>query len=200
MSDNRSGFTLLEVLISLAIITVILLSLYGSFFLGKKAVDSLDEGPVRLQETRMTLDVMRREVEAALFGRNKMFKIDGRDIYGKDASSITFNTFSLSSPGFLRLTYFIEGKDDHSMVLKKYSVQGNKSTDREIDSEKSIDVLEGIDSFRVEARFGNEWVKTWDSKLSQELPDEVRFTIVVNVNERRYVLSDVARLRIGRTL
>lgn len=195
----QKGFTLLEVLISIAIISIILTALYSSFFMSKKAVDSLDDNLLRLQEMRMTLDVMRREVESVLFDSDKpytIFKIENRDIYGRDSSSIMFTCFSPYAPGPLAVSYFTEGEENNPFVLRKRS-RWIKDSERQ---DRSLDILEDIESFIVEARYRGEWVKAWDSNLSHDVPEEVRFTIVVNLKGRRYGLSDSAKIRTGRML
>lgn len=202
---SQKGFTLLEVLISMAIISIILTALYSSFFMSKKAVDSLDDNLLRLQEMRMTLDVMRREIESVLFDRDKpytIFRIEGRDIYGRDASSIMFTCFSNLTPGPLTVSYFIDGEENnpaYSGVLRKHSKFNIQNSKFKIQN-RSVEILEDIESFTVEARYKGEWVKAWDSNLSHDVPEEVRFTIVINVKGRRYALSDVARIRTGRML
>ncbi|MFN3480256.1 MAG: prepilin-type N-terminal cleavage/methylation domain-containing protein [Thermodesulfovibrionales bacterium] len=199
---SQKGFTLLEVLISIAIISIILTALYSSFFMSKKAVDSLDDNLLRLQEMRMTLDVMRREVESVLFDRDKpytIFRIEGKDIYGRDASSIMFTCFSYLAPGPLTVSYFIEGEENHPLVLRKRSRLKIKDSISD-GQDRSVEILEDIESFTVEARYRDEWVKAWDSNLSHDVPEEVRFTIVINVKGRRYALSEVARIRTGRML
>lgn len=211
--DSKKGFTLLEVLISIAIISIILIALYSSFFMSKKAVDSLDDNLLRLQEMRMTLDVMRREVESVLFDRDKpytIFRIEGRDIYGRDASSIMFTCFSHLAPGPLTVSYFAEGEENNPLVLRKKSRlnpatagpgqrRGFSGTNLER-QDRSVEILEDIESFTVEARYRGEWVKAWDSNLSHDVPEEVRFRIVINVKGRRFSLSDVAKIRTGRML
>lgn len=209
--ELSSGFTLLEVLVSIAITAIILTSLYSGFFISKKAVDSLDDDLVRLQEMRMSLDMMRREIESAFFSWEKpytFFRIEGREIYGMDTSSIAFTTFSPFKPGLLAVSYFTEKKGT-TLVLKKDSgfkiggsvseIQSNRVENKGKD-DKSVEVLENIESFSVEARYRGEWIKTWDSNLSHEAPEEVRLTIVTYVNGKRYTLTELARIRTGRLL
>lgn len=218
---SQKGFTLLEILISVAIISIVLTALYSSFFMSKKAVDSLDDNLIRLQEMRMTLDVMRREVESAFLSPERpytIFKIDSKDFYGKEASSIMFTAFSHHTPGSLRLSYFVEGENETTMRLMKSVstkvlrvlenadyVSQNIRSENKLDSEQHgntepLEILDDIESFTVEAGYRGEWVKTWDSNLSHDVPEEVRFTIVVNVKGKRYALSDVAKIRTGRML
>lgn len=217
MEDKRfsSGFTLIEILVSIAITGIILTSLYSSFFMSRKAIEGLDDGPVRFQESRMALDIMKREVESAFYNRERpytIFRIEGREIYGRDAASLIFTGFSHLMPGPRLISYRIEQsryrrngkeqegiKDDRLSLVKDIASilprPGMAGSDVH-----SVEILDDIESFTVEARYGDEWVKTWDSKLTQESPEEVRFTIVINIKGRRYTFSDVAKIRTGRSL
>ncbi len=201
------GFTLIEVLVSIAIIAMILTYLYSSFFLGKRAVDLLDDSLVRLQEMRMAADMLRREIESAFYSSDKdytLFRLEGKDIYGKDASSLTLTTLSSLSPGPLRVSYFVD-EDKTSLRLRKYSTKltgrpdAIRDSERE-DSDSTVDILEDIESFLIEARYRDDWVRTWDSNLAHGIPEEIRFIIAVNIKGKRYVISEVARIRIGRAL
>lgn len=213
-----AGFTLLELLVSIAIMAIILTYLYSSFFLSKGAMDALDNSLVRLQEIRMTADMLKREIESAFYSSDKnytLFRLEGKDIYGKETSSLTLTTFSSLSPGLLKVSYYID-EDKTSLRLRKYSTklmgryditQKNQEIfwgprairDREKDNSDSI-ILENIESFLIEARYRDDWVRTWDSNLSHGIPEEIRFTITVNIRGKRYAISEVARIRIGRSL
>jgi general secretion pathway protein J len=195
---EQGGFTLLEVLVSVAVIAIILTSLYSSFFMVSKAVDGLDDRLVRLQEMRMTIDMMRRELESAFFSWEKpytIFRIDTSDIYGRDASSLVFTTFSPLTPGPVNLSYVVRGEGESLLRLEKEFRSGSGGG-----QDRTVEILDGIESFTVEARYKDNWVKTWDSKLSHELPEEIRITIIMNLTGKRYALSDVAKIRTGRAL
>lgn len=196
---TRSGFTLLEVLVAIAIVGMILTYLYSSFFLSKRVIYTVDDTLVRLQEMRMAIDIMRREMESAIFKRDKeytVFKLEGKDIYGKDATSVTFTTFSHHTPGLIRVSYFVEGEDTLNL-MKSVTSAVTSSNKVEEGRKEQIEVLDHIESFLVEAKYRDEWVKIWDSNLSKDIPKEVRLTIVMTIEGKRYTLSDVIRIRTG---
>jgi prepilin-type N-terminal cleavage/methylation domain-containing protein len=61
----KSGFTLIEVLLSLVLLTIILGTVYSSFFTIQRALERFDGVSLKYHEIRSALDVMRREVESA---------------------------------------------------------------------------------------------------------------------------------------
>lgn len=196
------GFTLLEVLIGLAVLSVILAALYSSFFISQRAVDAVDTTLLRQQESRAAVDTIRREIESAVYDNEKtytVFRIEDRDLRGNRASRLTFTAFprSFSGPGLI--TYIVE-EDGNRLVLLKGIVPAWSRHEGE-----RLELVEGIESFEIEARYKDEWVKAWDSGLAKALPDEVRVSLTVRTGgegeaARTYTVYDIARPRIGRPL
>ncbi|HWR58635.1 MAG TPA: type II secretion system protein GspJ [Thermodesulfovibrionales bacterium] len=194
-SRKAGGFTLLEVLIAFAITCIVLAALYSTFFLSHRAVEAVDDSLLRLQEARSVADVTKRELEAIYSsGKYAAFKLDDRDFYGKQASQLTFTSFSPSFPGLAKITYAVE-ESDKKLVLKKAMISAfSKSGEA-----KPVELIEDLESFTVEVKSKDKWVKTWDSTLSSGLPDEMRISL--NVRTRKgevpITISDIARRRIG---
>src|SRR5512137_2134845 len=89
----QRGFTLLEVLIALALLGVIAAALYGTFFSLVRARDTAATSIEATRELRTTLDLLRREVTAAFWNAGNprlRFVVEDRDVFGKPASVLTF--------------------------------------------------------------------------------------------------------------
>jgi len=202
--NNTKGFTLIEVLIAFAILSVVLASLYSTFFLSHKAVDALDESLLKVHETRMTIGIMRREVDSLLYGlRNKhsSFKVEDRDEYGKQASRFTFTAFSHLAPGLSRITYYVEEREGMLTLMKHVESAYNLSSEGDVYSEsKGVDVIDGVDAFIVEVKNGDEWVKIWDAGEAGRIPEEIRVTINVMIKEKRFSLHEVMKPKIGKAI
>src|SRR5208337_1291135 len=56
------GFTLIEMLLAIALLSIVLVALYSTFFLSQRAVEGAGDALVRLQEGRMAIDTLRREL------------------------------------------------------------------------------------------------------------------------------------------
>jgi len=202
---GEKGFTLLEVLVALGISVIVMTALYSSFFLSRKAVDAVDDSLLRLQESRALLDIIKREMESALYDQSKiangkaytLFKLEDRDFYGKQASKVSFTSFSPLVAGLAKIEYSVE-EDDGKLVLKKRIGSAFTKTGEP----KSIELMEDIESFTVEARYGDKWVKTWDSAQSSSMPEEIRVSVKVftKKGETPFMAYDVARPRYGKQL
>ena len=100
------GFTLIEILIAVAILSIVLAAIYSTFFLAHRAIDGMDESMVKLQESRRALDILKCELDSSYVTRDKntFFRMSDRDIFGKEASHLDFTTFSTLRPGLSRIS------------------------------------------------------------------------------------------------
>ncbi|MGO9613277.1 MAG: prepilin-type N-terminal cleavage/methylation domain-containing protein [Dissulfurispiraceae bacterium] len=206
-SINNRGFTLIEVLITFAILSLIITALYSTFFMSKKAVDSVDESLLKFQEARFLMDTLKRELESALYAQDKaytVFKLDDRDFYGRQTSQLVLTTFSSLLPGLTKIQYTVEENNDNKLVLtKKISSAYSLYPDSKI-----AELIEDIESFTVEAKYNGRWIKTWDSALSGNLPDEIRFSVSLPAKvgpekdggQSIFQLTDIASLKVGKNL
>lgn len=197
--DEIDAFTFLEVLIAVAITSIIVAALYSSFFLSRKAVDAVDDSLLRFQECRSVLDVLKREIESSLCEVNKkytVFKLDDRDFYGKQASRLVFTTFSPLRPGLAKITYTVEEHEGKLKLTKKIDPAFGRSVET-----KSTDLIENLESFTVEAGYKGKWVKTWDSAMTSTTPEEIRISLmtVPKEGDSPVTVSEIARPRIGKT-
>jgi len=199
-SNNRqanTGFTLIEVLIAVGILSVVLAAIYSTFFLSHRAVEGMDESMLKLQESRRAIDILRRELDSAFYtgeDRNTFLKIQDRDIYGKQATQLTFTALSPLRPGLSRISYYIEDKNGKLNLFKKVeSPYTHEKTE-------GVDMIEDIEAFSVETMYGDQWVKTWDTDISKGIPDEIRISLSVIINGNKMTLFDVAKPRVGKSV
>ncbi|HAM53317.1 MAG TPA: hypothetical protein DCP92_22450 [Nitrospiraceae bacterium] len=193
-SDATSGgFTLLEVLLALAIFSILIAALYSTFFLSHRAVDAVDDSLLRLQEARAIVDLLKRELESAVYDPTKLsnnqqytvFKLDDRDFYDKEASQLLFTSFSPLLPGLARIAYTVD-EDNGKLTLKKKIL----SAYAQKDVTTSVGLMEEIESFTVEVRSGGLWGKTWDSTLTNAMPDAIRISLKVAVKKGKDLSSE----------
>ena len=137
---------------------------------------------------------MGRETESLLYSlnnKNSLIKIEDKDFYGKQASRLTFTAFSPLSSGISLISYYVEEKDGRLTLFKKMD-NVYKTV-----SAKGAELIEGIDSFAVEVRNGNQWVKTWDTAETGRAPAEIRITIVAKIKDKPVSFFDTLKPKIG---
>ncbi len=194
---RSAGFTLIEILVAVGLLSVILAAIYGTFFLSHRALEGMDESMVRLQESRRALDILKRELDSAVYSadeKNTLLRIVDRDFGGRQAVQLTFTTLSVLRPGLSRITYYIEENDGRLNLLKKVESPGS---DQETEG---VDIIEDMEAFSIEAKYSDGWVRTWDTEVNKDIPAELRIGLTMKVRERKVTLFDTASPRTGRPI
>lgn len=200
---NNKGFTLIEIMVAFAVFSIVLAALYSTFFLSQRAVDAVDESLIRLQESRAVLDIMKKELESSLFTRDKaytLFKLNDRDFHGRQASQLNFTAFSNLIPGVSKIHYIVD-EDKGKLVLKKNIASAYTKSQASIP--KYIDLIENIEAFTIEVKYRDRWIKTWDSSLTNDIPDEVRIALKIITKRNStandiFTISEIIKPRIGK--
>jgi type II secretion system protein J len=198
-----SAFTLIEILISLTLLTIVLGAVYSSFFSVHSVLERFDKVSLKYHEARTALDIMRREIESALPKSSQAdkkaedktpFVIKDKDILGKITSELNLTAFSFKGSGLNTISYYVEEKDGKLNLLRKESPAGIQSKGY------VMEAIEGIEGFTVETLFNNQWVKTWNTVNAGKLPGIVRVSIEFDDNGNKVKLVEYARPRVGITL
>jgi general secretion pathway protein J len=195
--QSQEGLTLIEILIAVAILSIILTALYSTFLLSHKAIEGMDESMLKLQESRRAIDILKRELDSAYYDIDKkdtILKIQDKDFYGKQATQLIFTTFSTLRPGLSRISYYIEDKDKHLNLFKKI-----ESPYSELNTEGD-DIIDDIENFTVEAKYHDTWVKTWDTDINKKLPDAIRISLTVMIRGKKTTIFDVSLPKRGKLI
>ena len=195
LNSRKAGFTLIEILISLTLLTIVLGAVYSSFFSVNAVLERFENVSLKYHEARTALDIMRREIESALPSSRTItttedktaFVIKDRDIIGKSTSELGLTAFTFKGSGVNAISYYVEEKDGKLTLLRKESPAGIQS------KEYSMETIEVIDGFSVETLFNDQWVKTWNSANTGKLPYIVRVSIEFDDNGKKVKLTEYAR-------
>jgi prepilin-type N-terminal cleavage/methylation domain-containing protein len=192
---SEKGFTLIELLVSVVLLSIVLGAVYSTFFMAHRALDGMDDSILKLRECRMFMDTIVRETDSILAGRKySTFKVEDRDIFGKETSRFTFTAFSPLVPGLSLISYYVDQKDKKLVLFKTIkSVSDSKET-------APVELMEDVGAFTVEILDGNKWVKTWDLTETGRVPDEIRITLTVMIKDSPVSIYETVRPQIGRTL
>jgi prepilin-type N-terminal cleavage/methylation domain-containing protein len=194
--QRGGGFTLVEVLISVAILSIVLAAIYSTFFLAHKAIEGMDESMVKLQESRRALDILKCELDSAYVtsDENTFFKMSDRDIFGKGASQLAFTTFSTLRPGLSRISYYVEEKGGKLNLFKK--VESPYATGET----RGFAIIDDLSGFTLEAKYNDTWVRTWDTGINRSRPPEIRISLSMAIKGKQVTLSDISTPKIGGSI
>ncbi len=196
-NQSYAGFTLIEVLVAVVILSIVLAAIYSTFFLSHRAIEAMDESLLKLQESRKAIDILMRELDSAFYRPDEgdtFLKILDRDIYGKQAAKLTFTTFTTLRPGLSRISYYIEDKDGKLNLFKKIdSSYGKERTE-------GIDIIEDLEAFTVEVMYNDRWVKTWDTDITKSMPSKIRISLSIMIKGKKVNIFDVSQPRVDKSI
>jgi len=200
---QNKGFTLLEVLVALALLVILSGALYGTYFSlirGREtAVTKMDER----RELCDTLDRLHRELSAAYYSKNNSrlrFVVEDRDFFGKPASTLDFTAIasprnaSMPVSDQVQLVYKTVEKDNNLLLTRQ-----EKNLYSTVDPAQ-LPQMKELEGFLVECSTdGAKWVRTWDAaKLNgNRLPKYVRITLMLKAGEKTVNFSTIAVMRMG---
>ncbi|KWT92668.1 PulJ/GspJ family protein [Candidatus Magnetominusculus xianensis] len=202
------GFTLIETLVSVFLLTIISLALFNTFKLTEKAIDTLQPNVWDMHELRKALDSLRRDIESSFYTQDSgasRFKVQDRDTLGRQTSSISMTTFAGAGVGHKDVSYYVVEKAEKKLSLYKKIKQptgNNPGTNPEKAAE--VELIGDITAFTVEV-FSSDMsaaapVKSWDTLLTARMPSYVRITITIPAKGNPLTLSETVYPRINARL
>lgn len=173
---KSKGFTLIEVLVAVALSAILLGALYGTFFTvfnsGKSAEDSLDK---HIEAGRL-LDRITMDVHAAFYTANSprtMFTGGQKGL----SSILSFTAFvnppvrkGYPTDDLIGVSYFSEEGEDGVRIFREV-------WNPYIGEKVKVEMLDGAGGFDISYYNGTDWVKAWDAVLEKGLPAAVKVTL-----------------------
>ena len=186
---RRGGFTLLEILLSLSVLSVILLLLLSSFTGAARVRETLSSRAREFRQIRLVLDRIGTDLICAFATsarEESALSLSEDQLSGLPAATLTFTAFQLpdgdrSHPPaeIVKIRYFQRiGADGVTLELHREQSDlpfiGNKIPLRE------SPVAEGLRAFRVEVFDGTTWVRAWPASGGSKtaLPKKVAVTLM----------------------
>jgi len=186
---RRGGFTLLEILLALSVLSVVLLLLLSAFTGAARVRETLSSRSRDFRQIRLVLDRVGTDLMAAFAitaRAESALSLHEDQLSGMPAATLAFTAFQLPDGDsghppaeIVKIRYFPKiGADGVTIDLHREQSDlpfvGNRIPLRE------APVAEGLRGFRVELYDGTTWVKEWPagggSKMT--LPKKAAVTLV----------------------
>jgi len=195
LNFGKRGFTLLELMLSLAIMGVVLLIIFGALRVGTRAWEKGEKDVAVHQRQRAVLGLLSRQIASACIYEIKMGDDDTFNFKGSEGT-MEFVSRSPIVPGALTgvvfVKYMIQADDgDGKKQLKLYEKDAGFLKEEDVESQRNEDLftlISGIQDLQFEYLKGNDdggetdWQTSWDPSEKTGLPLAVK--IILKQNEK----------------
>jgi len=187
------GFTLVEVMVTLAILGLILVVVFGAFRLGLSAWEKGDFIKEEYQKLRIASQIISRQFKSIVPYKIKSQKIDADYLAfeGKPRYVRFVSAFSLKSRQPEGLVYAIYefregGSDGGRLVLYEQRALNKDFMGEPPPEESGVALFEGITDVRfeyyqeadLEKNITGGWEEEWNTRDKKELPKALKMTVI----------------------
>jgi len=192
----KKGFTLIELLISITILAILMVVIFGSLRVGSRAWEKGEAHIEKYQRLRMITEIIYREIsctfpyevtETELDTHRKFYVFDG------DSHSIKFvTTMPLKRKLGLSLLELWVDEDRGLLVRERDAMKtnilkeefGEESEEGVLDTQVAHMKFQYYDVGEGEEEEEGEWVESWNAKEKGRLPRAVKIEIAFKENEK----------------
>jgi general secretion pathway protein J len=190
---TTTGFTLLEVIVTLTILGFILLIIFGAFRLGISAWERGESTRKEYQKVRTVNQLVTRQIKSIVPYKIKTKKAEGDYLAfeGKPHSLKFVSALSIKAKqpeGFVFAVYEFKegGKGGGDLILYEQRVLNKDFFEERPKEELGVSLFEGISDIRFEYYRAEDpeknrtegWVEEWNAKEEKELPKALKMTVV----------------------
>jgi type II secretion system protein J len=212
-SSCKKGFTLVELLVALAIIVTIVTMVYGSYFATSKSTQLCNAGLTVLQQERKVLEQMAQQVRCSYADANQVSANTAAVPRKKEAmpeNIINYFRGDPDNPGseilHLVTTHGIfVGQQEDGLFDVTYKFDGSTATlslyqTRFVGKVKDIaerknwrPFAENVEAVELAFFDGEQWLPKWDFEQKRKLPYAVKISITCkDENDKQYCYGTVA--------
>lgn len=192
----QHGFTLVEILIAVAIVSLILTIIYGSYVSSIDTMNYTREKMDAFSMVRLTLSRMNDEITSSFFSE------DGKDVmFSGEEGKVDFVSSSherifkeSKEYDLIEIGYFAE-PDEKGESLSLWRREDKTPDDDVLEGGEREKLIEGLKSIEFKYYDGKEWRSEWDSKEKKGLPQAVKVTLKFPEKE----LSTIAFIPLGKS-
>jgi len=193
MNERTSGFTFLELLITITIFSLSIAAVYGAFSSGINAYQRGEKDDILYHEGQKTLNLISQELRSAFIvqtNKDIIFSGINQEIDGQEADRLVF--FTVKNPssftswkdvGLYQVGYYLEkNQSQPSFFLVRAETPSLGRIN--LSGESSQFLIDRVLGLNIRYYYRNEWREEW--KESTTLPERVKITLsLLDSNERK---------------
>ncbi|MGD2095455.1 MAG: type II secretion system protein GspJ [Phycisphaerales bacterium] len=204
---SAAGFTLVEILVAVAIIATIVSMVYGSYFATAKSTEAYKAKMTVSSQTRKVLTQMARQIRCSYISKEKKLSSSDKtdtqskiklndktikyfhcepDIHGnKTLHLVTTNRLYCQETQKEGLFDIIYKFDKYNGILYLSQKRLAGSSEELKDERNYRPILESIERLELEFFDGNQWLSEWRFEQKKELPSAVKISIICKDENNR---------------
>jgi general secretion pathway protein J len=212
---HEKAFTLIEILIALAILAILSTLIYGTFAQSRLLATRMEATSEAYQTVRQIFQVMQDELSMAYYVEptgadltsNVVFIAKSPDLKGQlstDQPLLRFTTlghrrWQPDSPETdLSLVEYEIKKDPTTNLLTLYHREETNLLSTTETSTEEYELAEGLKEFSLRFFDGADWGDSWDSTEKKDVPQAVEVKFVVPIENEDRTFSFVARIQTAK--
>jgi general secretion pathway protein J len=191
---STTGFTLVEVMVTLTVLGLVLLMIFGAFRLGLSAWEKGESTKEEYQKMRIVSQLISQQMKSIVPYKIKTKKAEGDYLaFEGKARSLKFVSAlplkAKQAEGFVYVVYqFKEGRGEEGgrLVLFEQKALNRDFFEDELKEDSGISLLEGITDIRFEYYQEEDlgknqkegWIEEWNAKEVKAFPKALRMIIL----------------------
>jgi prepilin-type N-terminal cleavage/methylation domain-containing protein len=196
----EKGFTLLELILSIGILSIVLVTIYAALSMGSRTWEKGERDIETIQRERVVMNLLSREIKSAfpykvtpseLDDHKEFYAFDGK----KDSISFVSGVPLRGERGGLSwLTFWVE-EDLGLVVIERDALRADIFEERDSLDKEEMEVLDQRvtdiqfeyyqrKSGKTEGEGEGEWEEKWDAEKEGTLPHAVKVVLTLEEEER----------------
>ena len=196
----ENGFTLLELLLSISILSVLLVAIYGTLSLSARTWEKGERDIEKLQRERVVMNILSRELKSIFPYKVTPSELDThKEFYAfegkKDSISFVSAVPLRGGKGGLSWLTFLVEDDLGLVVLERDALRTDIFKERETLDKDEMEVLDQqvtdirfeyyqLKDGKTEGEGEGEWEEKWDAEKEGTLPHAVKVVLTVEEEGR----------------
>lgn len=184
---NQQGLTLVEVLVTTAILSLVLALIYGTLVASIKAKEYAEKVADLEQAGLTVLNLIISDLESAFIYNQEIAFFFGTDKQIEDADADGLSLTAGGERNLLKrrgsptaITYFVKLSPQDAKSLTLFRKETPFGSDRSAETEAVFAIVDNVKSLNLQYFDGESWQDSWDGGIEKSLPGAVKIDLIIS--------------------